>query len=118
MEAGKSETSEEQERIHSLIAMLETELKTQQSAYDTIKGGSLQRIQEYRNQLQPAKKKFFSEQQKTARDREQEESCRKMQIEAKELKLSKRHQKLSSADYGTYSFSEGSDVVLLIFTSS
>ena len=59
LEAGKSETSKEQERLHSLIAILETELKAQQSAYDTVKGTSLQGIQEYRNQLQPAKKKFL-----------------------------------------------------------
>ena len=93
--AGKSETSKEQERLYSLIAMLETELKAQQSAFDTIKGASLQRIQEYRNQLRPAKNKFFKEQQETVRDREHEESCRKMQIEGKVLKLSKQHQTLS-----------------------
>ena len=138
-EAGKSETSKEQERLHSLIAMLETELKAQQSDFETIEGASLQRILEYWNQLQQAKEKFFKEQktvlpwcyaekqalsnewtgvadlEKTVRDREHEKSCRKMQIEAKEPELLKRHQKLSSAGYGMYSLRKGSDVILLTF---
>ena len=63
LEAGKSETSKELEQLHSLIATLEPDLKAQQSAFETVIRASLQQNQEYRNQLQQAKERFFKEQQ-------------------------------------------------------
>ena len=62
MEAEKSETSKEQERLHFLIVMLEIELKAWQSAFETFKEASLQQIQEYRDHPQQDKDKFFKEQ--------------------------------------------------------